>query len=236
MERGKNWTRRRLLTGAVAAGGGAIVAAIIPRQALAAEEGKEKGKPADVTPAEDLMFEHGLLGRLLLIYAAAAGRIQAGGEAPTAVIIEAANLARSFNENYHAKLEEEEIFPRFRKAGRLVELVTTLKDQHDAGRRVTDVVLQLTRGGKVGDALPLAAQLRAYERMYHPHVAQENSVLFRSFQRMLPAAEYQELGDRFEDREHKVLGENGFEKAAEQITALERQLGIEDLKQFTPKA
>jgi hypothetical protein len=38
-----------------------------------------------------------------------------------------------------------------------------------------------------------------------------------------------------EEAEHAVLGNEGFEKSVAQVAALEKQLGIYNLAQFTPK-
>src|SRR5207302_4790012 len=40
--------------------------------------------------------------------------------------------------DYHEKLEEDYLFPRFEKAHKLVDLTTVLRAQHQAGRRLTD--------------------------------------------------------------------------------------------------
>jgi hypothetical protein len=37
-----------------------------------------------------------------------------------------------------------------------------------------------------------------------------------------------------EGEEKKVLGEEGFEKSVNRVAAIEKQLGIYDLSQFTP--
>jgi hypothetical protein len=41
--------------------------------------------------------------------------------------------------------------------------------------------------------------------------------------------------DRMEEDEHKVLGEEGFERSVEKVARIEKQLGIYDLKQLTPR-
>ncbi len=38
-----------------------------------------------------------------------------------------------------------------------------------------------------------------------------------------------------EEDEHKVLGEEGFERSVDKVAAIETQLVIYDLKQFTPR-
>jgi hypothetical protein len=47
--------------------------------------------------------------------------------------------------------------------------------------------------------------------------------------------EYYSLGEDFEDREHKLFGEDGFETMVEKVASIEKQLGIYELWQFTPK-
>lgn len=36
------------------------------------------------------------------------------------------------------------------------------------------------------------------------------------------------------EKEHRVFGEEGFQKTVEGVAAIEKQLGIYDLAQFTP--
>ena len=77
-----------------------------------------KDEHEEVSPAEDLMREHGVLKRVLLIYREGIRRIDAKQQVPPEVLSSSANLIRKFIEDYHEKLEEEHLFPRFRKAGR----------------------------------------------------------------------------------------------------------------------
>jgi len=174
----------------------------------------------EVSPAEDLMREHGLLNRVLLVYEACAEKNQ------TAVLVPAAKIIRDFIEGYHEKLEEEFLFPRFEKAGKLADLTGTLRRQHSAGREIT---AQLIAGS--GDPAQL---VRKFVRMYRPHEAREDTVLFPAFRELVGEKEYDRLGDKFEDREHQLFGEKGFEGKVEEVAQLERQLGIYDLAQFTP--
>ncbi len=92
---------------------------------LSAEQPRDEER--EVTPAEDLMFEHGVIERLLLIYGEAARRIEAGQQAPARLIFDAASIIRSFAEDYHEKLEEQFIFPRLEEAGRHADLARTLR-------------------------------------------------------------------------------------------------------------
>jgi hypothetical protein len=107
-----------------------------------AEENKETEKEIEVGPPEDLMREHGVLKRVLLIYGEVLRRIDAKQDFPPDALADAARIIRSFVEDYHEKLEEDFLFPRFEKANQLVELVKVLRTQHQAGRRVTDITMR----------------------------------------------------------------------------------------------
>jgi hemerythrin-like domain-containing protein len=199
--------------------------------------GKEQEKEEEVTPTEDLMREHGVLKRVLLVYEEARRRIGANEDFPPDVVTGGARIIRSFIEEYHEQLEEKHLFPRFRSHHTLVDLVDVLEEQHKAGRRVTERILILTGGGlkAAGDKKSLAAALESFSRMYAPHEAREDTVLFPALRRLVSTHEYGALGEAFEDEEHRKFGKDGFEGMVERVAGLEKTLGIYDLKQFTPR-
>src|SRR5438874_9946469 len=116
--------RRRVL----AAGAGSLLAlpaiAAPPRPTWDPDEG--------VTAPEDLMKEHGVLNRCLLIYEEGLRRIDTRQEVSPEVFSHTADLVRRFVEQYHEKNEEDYIFPVFVKARKLSDLVEMLKTQHKA--------------------------------------------------------------------------------------------------------
>ena len=140
-------SRRRLLAGA--AGSLLLYAPAFADQRRQAAPKKKTADSIQVTATEDLMREHGVLRRILLIYEAGARRIGQGEDIDPAVFSQAAETMRDFIHDYHEKSEEEHVFPRFKKAGCMVELVDVLLVQHTAGRKLTDRVLQ---GAKFGNA------------------------------------------------------------------------------------
>ncbi len=223
-------TRRVFLKSGIFIGGAALAGMGVLR---AAEKAKE-----EVSPAEDLMREHGVLKRVLLIYEEAIRRMTANQELPVETVAESAKIIRNFIEDYHEKLEENFLFPRFEKAGKLTDLVKTLRDQHQAGRRVTDLTLGLAKQSTIKNAderTQLADSLRQFIRMYNPHEAREDTVLFPAFRKIVSANEYASLGQDFEKKEHELFGEDGFEKMVDKVTNIEKKLGIYELAQFTPK-
>jgi hemerythrin-like domain-containing protein len=157
---------------------------------------KEKGEE-EVSPAEDLMREHGVLNRTLLVYEEALRRLASQPlELKPEVISDAARLLRRFIEDYHEKLEEDYLFPRFETAGQHVALVQVLRQQHDAGRRVTDRILQLATLSVLKDPTErsrLTNALQQYIRMYRPHEAREDTVLFPTLRKIITPNEYDAL-------------------------------------------
>ncbi len=223
----------------IAAVGLAGLAPLADPLAARPDEPKKKAEPEEeISAPEDLMREHGVLNRILLIYEEGLRRLRAKQDVPPAVFHRPATLVRTFVEDYHERLEERFVFPEFEKRQKLVGLVKTLRRQHDAGRAVTDVILRAAapdrfRTAEARDELARACE--AFVRMYRPHEAREDTVLFPALYTIVPAQRVKELGEQFEQEEHRLFGQEGFEKAVEQVAAVEKELGIYDLDQFTPK-
>jgi len=198
----------------------------------------EKKEAEEVAPPEDLMREHGVLKRVLLVYGEVLRRIDAKQDFPPEALADAAGIIRRFIEDYHEKLEEDFLFPRFESAHQLVDLVKVLRDQHQAGRRVTDVTMRLSNSGALkndSERTQLADSMRQFIRMYNPHEAREDTVLFPAFHKIVTPHEFDSLGEDFEKKENELFGEDGFEKMVEKVAGIEKRLGIYDLSQFTPK-
>jgi hemerythrin-like domain-containing protein len=226
--------RRELLLQTVASAAGLMLAGCATTGSARGNHGRAgeaEHDEAEVTPGEDLMQEHGVLERVLLIYDEAARRIERSERFDLAVLTNAAGIVRRFVEDYHEKQEEQFVFPRLETAGREVELVAVLRLQHQRGRDVTDRVMRLANAGATPE---LAQVLRSFARMYRPHAAREDTVLFPAFRSVVGGAGYRELGEQFEDNEHKLFGEHGFDTVVNQVAELERALGIHDLAAFTP--
>ncbi len=205
---------------------------------VAVAQKKQAQEEEDVSPAEDLMREHGVLKRVLLIYREIMGRIDNNREFPPDALASSAKLIRSFVEDYHEKLEEDYLFPRFRKANQLVDLVNVLNQQHQKGRTLTARTLQLAAPATLKDPSKrkeLHDALYQFVRMYEPHEAREDTVLFPAFRKSVSKHEYDALGEDFERKENQIFHGEGFEKNVDAVAAIEKQLGIYDLAQFTPK-
>jgi hemerythrin-like domain-containing protein len=211
-----------------------------PLAATAAPQTKQNkiNPDAGVTAPEDLMKEHGVLNRCLLIYEEGMRRLRDKEEVRPEVFHHTAELVRTFVEEYHEKNEEKFIFPVFEKAKKLTDLVDTLKTQHRAGRKVTAEIIRLSAPDLFRDDANrerVVTLCQSFIRMYRPHESREDTVLFPALRTLLTPRQVQSLGDRMEEAEKRVLGDEGFEKSVDQVAGIEKALGIYDLKQFTPK-
>jgi hemerythrin-like domain-containing protein len=193
---------------------------------------------AEVAPTEDLMQEHGVLRRLLLIYDDLGRRLDQGQTFPLEVLRASTGLIRRFVEDYHEKDEEKYLFTQFYKVGKMVDLVNVLYQQHQRGRQATERIQSLTSPALFGQG-PARAQvvqlMAAYTRMYRPHAAREDTVLYPAFRSVISPKEFMALGKTFEDKEAELFGKNGFEKIVGQVAGLEKQLDIYQLTEFTPQ-
>lgn len=193
---------------------------------------------AEIPPSEDLMREHGVLKRVLLVYREATRRLTAEQDLPVDSLHQAAQVVHEFIEGFHEGLEEAYVFPRLRRAGQLVDTVNTLLIQHSQGRRITQRVLTTATDQHLQDPTTragLARDLGMFVRMYEPHEAREDTVVFPAFRTITPAKTFAQLGERFADLEHQQFGNHGFTDIVNQVAQIERSFGIYDLAGFTPK-
>lgn len=213
------------------AGAGALLAAC--KDAHSPKGGDDD---EEVSAVEDLMREHGVIRRALVVYRESATRLRANpASVPPEQLQKTALLFRSFAEDYHERLlEEAHLFPAIKKAGGPAAAeVDILLVQHQRGREITDVVLALTKSSLGANAESLAKTLEDFARMYDAHAAREDTVIFPAWKKTMSPKQLDEMGERFEEIEHKTFGGDGFDIAVAQIDAIEKALGI-DLASLTP--
>jgi len=215
-------TRRALLT---LVGAGAVLSAC----------GGTK-ESDEVSATEDLMREHGVIRRVLVVYRCTALQLRTSpGSVPLEAVRDAAQLMRSFGEDYHEKqLEEAHLFPALRKAGGPASAeLDTLLAQHQRGREITAFVLAAAQK-KLGDAEPLARTLEAFALMYESHAAREDTIVFPAWKKALSAKQLDEMGELFEELEHKTFGRDGFDDAVAKIEAIEQAISLTNASLTAP--
>lgn len=235
-----NKTRRELLTAISLAGAGALMVGC--RRSMQNEPTSGELGPSEVTATEDLMREHGVLRRALLVYREAATRLRQDPDSVTPDVLEkTAHLFRVFGEDYHEKkLEEAHVLPLIKRFRNPAEVyVDVLLAQHARGRELTDYILSVTRADRIpsNSTAPLITALESFARMYDYHSAIEDTIVFPAWKASLGEAELDELGARFEEIEMDHFGDgDGFESAAARMQEIELSMGLNDLGTFTAPA
>ncbi len=190
----------------------------------------------EIPATEDLMKEHGILNRVLLIYEETIKRIDRN-ESFESSLSEALTIIKSFIENYHEKNEEEYIFPLFERKKINTRLTKTLRIQHQRGREITAKLQEFTKSKHPIDnktKRTIKSLLNKFIRMYRPHEAREDTVLFPKVRSLMTENEFKELSEKFEESEHQIFGKEGFKTILKKVESIEKKLGIYNLDEFTP--
>jgi hemerythrin-like domain-containing protein len=234
---GGSLSRRAILlsAGGLAAAGGGFAAGFGVDRAGSA--GGPAGMLAVPTPGEDLMMEHGLLLRILLIYRHLMAGQASGEPIQASHAHDAALIIHDYIEAFHEPLEEAYVFPRLVAKGQLKPTVSTLLLQHARGRERTQLILAESGGSgslRPASARLVATSMAAFVRMYEPHEAREDTVVFPAFRALLTPAELADLGQQFAALQKQQFGSDGFAQMVARVAGIEQAIGIYDLGQFTP--
>ncbi len=245
-ERTDVYSRRNMITGAGLAAGATLV---LGQSAWAAQPQKKETTPprtttmpetsgrAEPSIAEELMRQHAIVSRLLLVYDTVITP-ELGTDKPSGpAVTSTAQMLRSNVDDFHAKFEEEHIFPLFQKSGRMGDLVNTLREQHKAARTLTDDILKAREeGGGRPASETLARSIRAYVNMLQAHTAYEETLLYPQLQTVASPSQYNQIRKALQDASRTAMGTEGFAGLVNKVAELERSAGITSLAQFTPKA
>jgi hemerythrin-like domain-containing protein len=217
---------------------GMLIAATSLSGAACWRGSEKEAKAWKIPPTEDLMREHGVLRRIMLVYDEIARRLKQAEEFPLHVLTKANDIIRRFIQDYHEPNEQFHLFNRFGNAGKLVELVAILYQQHLAGRKLIDKVKILSTEDNLknpSERVRVAEFLATFNQTYRHHAAWEDTIVFPAVRSIISPQDFTAIGETFEREEEKLFGPDGYEKIVEQVADLEKILGIHDLKQFIPK-
>lgn len=191
------------------------------------------------SPIEDLMEEHSILRRALLIYEECIRRMNIGEDFDPDLLIEATNVIKVIIIYHHALLEHEYIFPRFKEADKYAEMADILTEQHGAADGQEKIILEHANEDSINNPETKEILINALKksiRVFRPHIDREDTEMFPEFKTVVTAHEYYELGKKFKEIEYQKWGENGHRQMVDKIIHVEKALGINDLDSFTPKS
>jgi hemerythrin-like domain-containing protein len=184
------------------------------------------------SPNEDLMREHGVLNRILLIYEEIINRLSNNQFhlINPKFMLAPAYLIRKFVEDHHEITEEKYIFPVLLKKNIQTNIVHELINQHKIGRLITDNIINSIRNNNVEEIIK---NMKLFIKMYRMHESREDTVVFQEFKKVIDKKEYEELGEIFEKEEEKKFGKNGYEKILNIVIHIEKYFNIFDLTNTT---
>lgn len=191
------------------------------------------------SPIEDLMEEHSILRRALLIYEECIRRMEIGEDFDPELLIETTNVIKVIIIFHHALLEHEYIFPRFREADKYVQMADILTEQHGRVGEQEELIIKYSNRDSINNPEEKAMLINALKksiRVFRPHINIEDTEMFPEFKTVVTAHEYYELGKKFKEIEYQKWGENGHRQMVDKIIQVEKALGINDLDSFTPKS
>jgi hemerythrin-like domain-containing protein len=195
-----------------------------------------RNSAAERSPADSLLLEHGLAERIMLVYERFIKDWKSGEGADLPLINRTAQIAKSCLSDCHERNEERYLFPLFREEGCLAEMVDALEGQHEAGREVTDKIIDLSTPGRIKDETHmnmLITLCRSYVFMYRPHISRENSVLFPRLSAIASRGVIEEIGVKMAAATREALGGQGFAGPLRELAEIERSLDIHDVRGYT---
>lgn len=191
----------------------------------------ERPKAPEPSPTEDLMREHGLLDRILLIYEHYIIKIGNGAVIDYDILLSACQIVREFIEDYHEPMEEKHIFAPLLLRNIEVETINELIKQHRISKVITDKTIKYI---KMQNAPKVQHYLRMFIWMYKAHETVENTVIFDKFRSISTTQSLHDLGEEFEKSEQARFGSDGYEGILKRIIQMEKKMGIDSLQIYTP--
>jgi len=182
----------------------------------------------EIPLTEDLMREHGVLNRILLIYEAVIQKIEHHQDFWIDALKKSVDIIQFFIEAHHERMEEDYIFPLFEKHKKNLHLIQTLKEQHIKGREITADLKEIITKDTIDHAHKMSIKklLHEFVEMYRPHEAREDTEIFPEVRSFLTEKEFEELGEKFEEFEDQLFGKDGFERMMIKIKSIEKALDI----------
>lgn len=190
------------------------------------------------TAVEILARQHGLLERAIAILEEIRGGMDARMDLPPEIITETAGILRRSVVDYHQKMEEQYIFPALDAAKKMGGLIGVLREQHEAGARLVEVIKGLSIGFSAKDLekrRTMGSAIHHFSRMYRAHSDREDTLIFPLVRQVMDPKQFAELNAAFQKTEKEILGPDRFEETIQKISGYENALGIGDLAAFTPR-
>ena len=179
----------------------------------------------------DLRTEHRAIERMLAVLEAAAQRLERGERVRPEVFRQAVDFVRNFADRCHHGKEEQNLFPRMEARGvpRAGGPIGVMLFEHDQGRAYVSAIagaIDAYEADGLSAAGIIVDNARGYVDLLRQHIAKEDGVLFPMADRVLSAADQDELEHSFEQIETEVMGAGTHERYHRLLDDLEREMKL----------
>lgn len=160
---------------------------------------------------EQLKAEHEAVKLMMKILEAACDRVKAGNKPQIADFDDMIDFLKIFVDQCHHGKEEQILFPQMEKAGVANENgpIGVMLAEHEQGRGYIRGMSQAIvdyNSGATEATQPLIENVTLYIELLGQHINKENEVLFTMADKLFSAEIQNQLFDRFEELEEKVIG------------------------------
>ncbi len=197
-------------------------------------------KPAGstYTAIETLGRQHAVTRRALAVMEKIKNSLNAQMVRSPEIAGGAVAIISEFMINYHQLMEEKYIFPAFASSQKTADLIATLRRQHGAAYRLTEILKPLCADLSKKDQenrRKAVNMIHLLTRMSLAHESWEDTALLPLLRVVAPGKAYEQLGYTLESAETQFLGPGGIEPTIQKIAGFENSLGIGNLDSFTPR-
>ena len=175
------------------------------------------GRTAVKSATDILRREHDAIVRMLDVSAAVADRLSAGRRVEPEILGQLLEFFRLFADRCHHEKEEELLFPLLERKGllRAGGPIGVMMDEHEQGRaqmgRMT-AAAEAYRNGDPDAGRHWAGAMQRYATLLRQHIDKENQILFMLADRLMSAAEQEEMVAAFERAEIEKMGAGTHER------------------------
>jgi len=178
---------------------------------------------------EALKKDHRLIEKMLDILQKTAKKLDQGGDAPAEALKNVSVFIKTFADNYHHGKEEELLFKAMEEKGfpREGGPIGVMLIEHDEGRGYSHALAESIEKYSAGDnsaKKAIAENARNYSDLLSQHIPKEDGILYMMADNILSESFQEELLKKFDVVEKEKLGEGGWQKYADLVDQLAKDL------------
>ena len=174
---------------------------------------------------EQLKNEHEAVKLMMKILDAACGNLKAGNKPKITDFEDMIDFLKVFVDRCHHGKEEQILFPQMEKAGVSKEYgpIGVMLAEHEQGRgyiRGMSQAIADYKSGTTDSSQLLLENVALYIELLDQHIYKENNVLFAMADKLFSEEIQNQLFDRFEELEEKVIGSGKHEELHRRLERL----------------